>query len=252
MVDKAILARNFSRHAHLYDKYAKVQRTAAEALSAELPSGNIGRVLEIGCGTGIYTAILKERFGAAQIKAIDISARAVAIAADKIKGVNFAVCDAESARFTGAHDLVTSNSTLHWFGKLELAVENYKAALSDKGVLLFSAFGPETFRELDSCLSEALKGRSITSRRFADRLSLQAILRRHFQEVLVKETMVQREYGSLKELLDTIRYTGTRGDGAQDGVIWRRTILREMEDMYNKRFGRIIASYQIFICKAAG
>lgn len=250
MVDKIILMRNFSRYVHLYDKYAEVQRMAARLLSAELPSEDISRVLEIGCGTGIYTAILKERFGSAHIKAIDISARAVAVAADKIEGVDFSACDAESARFPGDYDLITSNAALQWLVNLEDAAEKYKAALSGKGIFLFSIFGPETFKELDSCLSEALKGRSITSRSFADQQSLEALLRKYFQEVRVKETMVQREYTSLRELLDTIKYTGTRGDGVQGGIIWRRTLLQEIEDIYKKRFGRIIASYQIFLCKA--
>jgi malonyl-CoA O-methyltransferase len=252
MVDKKLLARNFSRYAALYDKHAEIQRIAADLLSAELPSGAVGRILEIGCGTGIYTAILKERFARSRIKAIDISARAVEIAAAKIEGVDFAVCDAESARFAGAYDLITSNSVFQWFGDLDATMKSYKAALSEDGTLLFSAFGPETFRELDICLSGALKGRSINSRRFADRPGLKELLERHFRKARVKEMVIRLEYGSLMELLDTIRYTGTRGDGVQGDVVWRRSLLRGIEEAYRKRYGRIVASYQIFLCRASG
>jgi malonyl-CoA O-methyltransferase len=234
----------------MYDRHAEVQRMAAGLLSAELPSCALGRILEIGCGTGVYTAMLKERFHSAHISAVDISSAAVAVAAEKIDGVDFAVCDAESLRFAGTYDLITSNSTFQWFSDLEGAVKNYRRALLERGTLLFSAFGPETFKELDHCLGMLLKGSSTTSRGFATREGLEAALARHFENVDVEETMVKREYGSLKELLDTIRYTGTRGEGVKEGLMWRRTMLQRIEELYIRQFGKIVASYQIFVCRA--
>ena len=85
-VDKAKLIGNFSRHARVYDRYANVQRGVADALLAALPDGERKNIFEIGCGTGYYTRLLREKFRTARLKACDFSERMIEVARQKLCG----------------------------------------------------------------------------------------------------------------------------------------------------------------------
>ena len=49
---------NFSKYAHAYDKHAQLQKMMAEKLASFLPNAMPKKVLEIGCGTGMFTKYL--------------------------------------------------------------------------------------------------------------------------------------------------------------------------------------------------
>ena len=46
---------SFSKHAKTYDRYAQLQRSMAERLASLLPDSLPSNVLEIGCGTGLFS-----------------------------------------------------------------------------------------------------------------------------------------------------------------------------------------------------
>ena len=72
-MNKTVIKRNFSRYAHLYDKYADIQRYSSSQLAKLLKKGCPGEILEIGCGTGIYTGMLKRRFRRSALTVIDMA-----------------------------------------------------------------------------------------------------------------------------------------------------------------------------------
>jgi len=234
----------------MYDTYATVQKAVAENLMTYLPSGDVGRILEIGCGTGIYTGFLREKFKDAYIKACDMSGKSIEIARSKFPTVDFVVCDAEDAQAGGKYNLITANGVFQWFKDLESAIKKYRTVLSDEGSLVFSVFGPGTFKELDQCLT-VVSDRHISSYYFAGKERLDGILRTSFTAVETREMLIREEYLTLGELLNKIRYTGVRGDGAGGRFLWGRDRMNEVERIYRERFGRITVSYQIFICKVS-
>lgn len=252
-IDKDTVARNFSRYAHLYDKYADIQRLAAEELIRELPCNGIKNILEIGCGTGNYTRLLRERFKGSSIKALDISRKMIEAAKEKFPEgkIDFIVVDAEEVELRDKFDLITSNAAFQWFNNLEGAFARYKKALKKKGAIAFTSFGPLTFLELNQSLREALdKNLSISSTNFLEKGELGTILKRHFKEVWMKESIVKQRYSFFGELLKKIKYTGARGRGAQGHFLWKEGLLKKIEEVYNTRFGRIEATYQIFFFRA--
>ena len=97
-MDKKTIVRNFSRYAYIYDKYSDVQRGAAFELLKRIKKGRFNRIMEVGCGTGNYTFLLREKFKKARIKAVDISDKMIEVASDKLqnKGIEFMVRDAEN------------------------------------------------------------------------------------------------------------------------------------------------------------
>lgn len=254
-MNKDTLVRNFSRYAHLYDGYASIQRRAAHELVKDLPREGIEDILELGCGTGAYTYLLKNIFTDARLTAVDISNEMIEMAKNRLRDgrITFAVYDAEEIIPAGRFDLVTSNAALQWFEDPERAIGAYRDALKKNGVMAFSTFGPATFRELGEILRAVLgEDVEIGSGGFLVKDGLEKILKTSFRSVAVRERVIKERYPSLMGLLRAIKYTGTRGPGLkEDKFAWSGALLGEAEALYRKRFGGIEASYQIFFCRAA-
>jgi malonyl-CoA O-methyltransferase len=223
-MDKLKIANNFSRYAHFYDKYAGVQNEAALELVSYLTSGNFSKILELGCGTGNYTRLLREKFRDARIKAWDISEEMIYVAQKKLKNqdIEFMVADAEKiipemvdpVNF----DLITSNACFQWLNNLGKALRGYVKSLQRGGVVCFSIFGPHTFFELNSALKSVLKESRVDSANFCNRDSLMAMLKDNFKSVKINEVCYQESFDSLKGLLEKIKYSGIRGNGLSKKV----------------------------------
>ena len=89
---------------------------------------------------------------------------------------------------------------------------------------------------------------AIYSRLVNSQDKLSRVLRRHFPSVTVAEESLVEEYRSLLELLNTIKYAGTRGSGLE-GVALTKALLNDLEAEYRRRCGSILATYQIFYCR---
>ena len=249
--NKLNIARNFSRYAHLYDQYADVQMQAAAKLVESIKGNNFCKILEIGCGTGNYTALLRNRFRSAKIKALDVSEKMISLARDKLKNkdIEFIVADAEQINLNGDYDLITSNACFQWFSGLREVLPEYVKSLQKKGVIHFSVFGPQTFGELNTALMYLVKNEPISAAHFCDRTNLEAMLKDNFKSVKISEICHKETLSSLKELLEKIKYSGIRGNGLSKKVYFSRTFLKKLEQVYLDKFQEICVTYQIFLCR---
>jgi SAM-dependent methyltransferase len=96
----------------------------ADTLGA-LPSGQLGRALEVGCSIGVFTEHLADR--CRQVVAVDFSARALALARDRVGGIGNVRL--EHASFPekipdGCWDVVVCSEVLYYLdrGALSTAV----------------------------------------------------------------------------------------------------------------------------------
>ncbi len=252
MSNRNIIKENFSRYAACYDNYSTVQNRTALKLIASLATHEFSKILDIGCGTGSYTRLLRDRFPSGTIKALDISMEMVRLAQRKLhdQRIEFIVVDAETVTFGEKFDLITSNACFQWFGNLDKVVSKYRDVLKESGTILFSMFGPLTFYELSESLTKLYKKNvPISSRTFIDKSRAEEMLGKYFNQVSVADEIIKETYTSLRELLNTIKYTGTRGIGINRGSIARRGII-ELEKIYREKFGAIVTTYQIFYARA--
>ncbi len=250
-MDKEIITRNFSRYAHLYDKYADVQKTAALEILSRIGGGKFNKVLEVGCGTGNYTVLLKKHLKEARITAIDISPKMIEIAKNKLQdeNVEFIVGDAESESFSGKqYDLITSNACFQWFSDLESALARYKILLNKGGSIIFSIFGPLTFRELNYALGYVLGDASVTATNFMAKDDILRILSNNFSELKINELEYEESFVNLLALLNKIKYTGIRGNGLGNKMPFSSRHLKAIEEVYLNKFHKIKATYQVFSC----
>jgi len=251
-IDKETIRKNFSESARYYDLYSDIQDMSARELILRAGEKEARRILDIGCGTGSYTKLLREHFPSAGIKAVDISHGMIELARKKLahENVEFIVADGEYIRPEGRFDLITSNASLHWFHGLKSALSAYREFLQDDGLLLFSAFGSRTFMELNSSLREFLgRDSAITADGFAKKEEIEDILRSLFKESSAEEVIYKKQYASLLDLLNSIKYTGTKGAGIAKRNFWTPRAMSEIEKIYIKKFKGIEATYQVFFCK---
>ncbi len=261
MVDPAVL-RRFSAGAARYEAHAHAQRLSAVDLLAYTraslgPSPDRGRafkILEPGCGTGLYTRMLLDAFRGASVFGVDISEAMVRVAKRGIDDprARFAVSDAEEIA-AGSYDLVTSNAVFQWFLSLPRTLARMASLLRGGGLLTFSFFGPETYAELDAALrASALPGGAhdgtrVAAAAFHSREELSVALSGAFPRWDVAERRYHQEFPTLADLLRSIRYTGTRGGGGRES--WSPGKLARVEEAYRERVGGIKATYQVFLCR---
>lgn len=154
--DIQIVKRCFCRNFESYNQEAAVQKQIAEKLG-ELISmfgqQKFDRVLEIGCGTGFLTREILHRFGVGEYFLNDIAdfvfAETELLAFRQAQGTfRFIQGDAEKITFPGNFDAVFSASCFQWFHHFENFVSNIWNQMNPEGVLAFSSFGENNFREI--------------------------------------------------------------------------------------------------------
>lgn len=249
MVNKSIVKRNFSKYAHLYDRYTDIQRKCAEGLISLIPKMRYGKILEIGCGTGTFTKMLHEVFPGATISSVDTSADMINMARDKVgdKNVNFILGDAEDMDFSDKYDLITSNASFQWFEDIASALVAYTGMLNERGLICFSVYGPQTFCELNEVLSTVLsEGNWLSAGTFADKQRIERALDGNYSGVQLKEEIYKEEFQSLLDFLRSVQMSGTRGDGFIRKTFLGKDLLARLEDEYIERFGGITVTHQIF------
>ncbi len=131
------------------------------------------RVLDAGCGAGADLALLQKSYPAAQILGIDAAESMVRAAqgpAAKQSSLNQLLSKLLPAK-TGVDllcgdfaelplgpntvDLVWSNLALHWHPQPDRVFAEWRRVLRVNSLLMFSCFGPDTFRELRAAFAEA-------------------------------------------------------------------------------------------------
>ncbi len=110
MIEKKSVEKNFSKGAESYDKYAIVQKYMAEKLFEIIKTKgeNYKEIIEIGCGTGIFSEKIVNFFENSNFEFVDISNEMILKAKLKInenENIKYICCDGESYRGEKKYDL---------------------------------------------------------------------------------------------------------------------------------------------------
>ena len=254
---KQRIRQRFSRAAATYDAHAEVQRELALRLVRELPEASgpesTGNILEIGCGTGRFTALLAERYPKARITALDFAEGMARQARKRLgdKGNASVFCE-DGERFLAAcpdtFDLICANSTLQWFDDLGATVCQIGRLLSGNGCFVGVLFGPRTFSELAQGLSQVFgQNVHLPPHGFPSGEQLDAMLGGIFSRFSVQEELMVRHYRTLLDLLDHIRKTGT-GGGQLPGALTRGRLC-QLDAWFQATHGGYPATYQAFVVR---
>jgi malonyl-CoA O-methyltransferase len=147
----AAIAQSFGTAAGTYDDHADLQRTVAKRLARLLPPLKAPRVLEFGCGTGLFSRHLLARYPDGTFVFTDLAPSMLEQCRLNVNGlgkrVSFEVMDAARPTAEGPFDLIAMSMTLHWLADPEAALATLRQYLAPNGVLVFATLGGRSFPE---------------------------------------------------------------------------------------------------------
>lgn len=121
----------------LYLKFMKQRTQPAIDLAGRLKSYDIHNIIDIGCGPGNSTSVLKKAFPDADITGIDSSPDMIDKATSTYNNINFRCLDAscDLSQLKEKYDLVFSNACIQWISDHKTLLTNFMALLNDDGHL---------------------------------------------------------------------------------------------------------------------
>jgi trans-aconitate 2-methyltransferase len=97
-----------------YVKFEAERNQPILDLLARLPTENVARVADLGCGPGNSTELLAGHFPQAEIHGIDQSEDMLAAARKRLPAVRFEQVDITDWQPSDSFDVVFANASLHW------------------------------------------------------------------------------------------------------------------------------------------
>ncbi len=145
---KALVVDRFSAKAADYDGHAEIQKLVAARLALALPKVKRPDVLEIGCGTGLFTSHLLAAYPDGRFDITDLSEVMLHQCEKRFpaaKRLRYAVMDGEQPNFTGRYDVIALSMTAQWFDDPSKSIAGLRTLLKPTGHLLYSTIGPNLF-----------------------------------------------------------------------------------------------------------
>ncbi len=234
MIPVQNLRRGFSRAAKSYTGAAEVQTLMARELSGLIPAFDPQhplRVLELGCGTGIFTQLLLQALSGCRVSLTlnDLSEEMLTECCRRIgprPECTLLLGDLRELDLGEGYDLIACNCVLQWIDDLEPVLIKLASALTPLGTFLFSDFGPRHFWQL-----RALTGKGLDYRSSED---LRAMLARSGLFADLKEQLLHKSYPSARDLLHSLSESGVNRLGSG---LWTPGRLRTFEQNYEKSYG---------------
>jgi malonyl-CoA O-methyltransferase len=259
-IDKIKLASNFNRHAGDYDHYAGVQRLMAQQLLRQIQASGqqFNRILEIGCGTGYFTDLLRQAWPQARIIALDLAPASLQSARRRLGNdskIHWIAADGEQL-IPGTFDLITSNSVFQWFSQPDRTCRRFWEHLLPGGWLAFTTLGPQTFQELSASLARAgqefphLATPTIPASRFADSADWgNFLLTAQFSSIDIQRHV---EIATYPRPLDFLQALSRMGTANPHPTFMPRRILSALLRYYEANYrsnGTIPVSYDVYWIK---
>ncbi len=234
-LNKGLIRQRFGRHLHGYHRHAFVQREMAERLAAmigeALPEGRVGRMLEIGAGTGAFTAEILSRVRVGTFYANDLVPECrqfveTAAALHKVELRDFLAGDIERYDpLPDRLDLVASGATVQWLEDTAGFFGRMAGVLRPGGLLAFSTFGPDNMREVRSIESVGLRYHTLHE--------LREMAGERFEVLAVEEECRELDFIGPEAVLRHIRRTGVNG---LERRTWTKSRHRTFIERYRRAF----------------
>lgn len=173
------IQKHFNHAAPSYDEAAILQKTVAERIDERLALTTVKAktILDVGCGTGLLTEKVIQRYPHAQCFAIDLSENMLNQAKTRIQqprlkwlghslnnllqhcSITKKIASKPAAIAINADvyqlpfsdnsvDLIVSNLMLQWCDDLDSVFNEFRRVLRTDGLIMFTTFGPDTLKEL--------------------------------------------------------------------------------------------------------
>lgn len=248
-LNKERIRLRFTRAAATYDSQAVIQLQVADKLLAlllEHVPQPPGRVLEIGCCTGLLTERLYKVYrGMETLYVNDLVPDFKTLVMDRLENdsrLTYLPGDIEHIDIPDNLDLIISSSTFHWLEDLPLLFQKVDTSLAREGSICFSIYGPGNLAEIREVAGIGLKYLSLAE--------LQALVGNYFDILAIEEEKLTLHFADPLTMLNHLRETGVN---ALDTEPWTRSQLDSFAREYTELFGsegQIPLTYNPIFCIA--
>ncbi|WP_214410583.1 class I SAM-dependent methyltransferase [Sphaerisporangium fuscum] len=174
-------------------------------------AGDVGTVLEFGCGTGEFTAMAAELTPAKEITAVDISPQAIEIAGKRVDHPSLKlVCgDFWSDHGLAQADMVMCVDAIHHLGNVRQVLRRLKSYMAPGGILVGNLWTIDHFHEEQRHKHGSFRHLVNCSRFLAGALMLRATngrvrpasYRSHLLRSREVEPLLLQEFGEVLEVV---------------------------------------------------
>jgi len=216
--EKHAVRRSFERAAGTYDRNSVLQCEVGLRLLRHLDPIRIAptRVVDVGCGTGMFFSKLAERFPAADLVGVDLAHPMLSVArrrtpwlkrALKLRHPRLVCADGERLPLAaGSAQLLFSNLALQWM-RPEVVFAEAARTLETGGLFMFSTLGPDTLKELRAAFA-AVDGYQHVNR-FIDMHDLgDELVHAGFADPVMEMEIITLEYSSVEKVARDLKAIG--------------------------------------------
>ncbi len=233
--DNKHIKKQFEKSMKDYDKNAAVQDMMAAKLVIELSkiASNFDNVLELGAGTGLLTKKIARSLKFKSYYANDLVEKSKIYVQKFIPNSIFLFGNALKIKLPRKMDLIVSNAMFQWFDNLEKAVLTFKGQFNNHGVLAFSTFAPENFKEIKDLTGLTLKYKTEDEiKEILEKCGFEILYCESFYEELIFKTPL--------ELLAHMKHTGVN---SLSESVWTMKKVKEFCDKFSKKYPKIKLTY---------
>ena len=235
---KTEICKAFNAQAGEYEQAAKVQHDIGLELLGRLQYLKINPryILDLGCGTGVFSEQLKKLYPRAQVIGFDLALSMLQEAKAKqgwLKKWGLVNGDMNIMPFaTGLFDLVFANQVIHWSSSLPMLMRELNRVMHVNSCLMFTTLGPDTFLELRQAWA-SVDSHAHTNV-FSDMHDVgDVLLAERFIDPVMDMEMLNVHYSNLSQLIHALKAQGVRNinTGRNPGLTGRQA-WRDFEAAY--------------------
>ena len=257
------VAQRFSRAARTYERGAGLHQHVAARLVELMPDPvqfGAGAILEVGCGTGILTERLRQRYTLASLCVMDVAEGMVAYVRERWgddSRMEYVVADVRMYRDDRKFDLIASSSALHWAIPLEETLAGLRSRLKSGGVLCAALMVDGTLGELHALRRQIAPGKTPEGRLPTAGEVLSAFDAAGFEEVASETETIRARYHSADDFLCTIHAQGlTAGNVSRARLPLSRSELVRLREEYEAAcsdgHGGVHATFEVLYVRGKG
>ncbi len=236
--------RSFDAASHTYDDYAWIQRITADTVANHPLPAPPRRILDVGCGTGILTQKMAQKYPQSHIDAIDpspnMSARCHGRGLPRVRVVTMALNDMDPSP---QYDYVVSNAALQWTPMAD-SFRHIRDLLQPQGVFYAAIYGRHTAVEWDRVLQDVGRPCVRPAHRFLTHDDLRQLGGAYWPHWSVTTTRITQTFPSVIAALKSQKYTGVTQKATQNGL-WTPRLITRLTEAFHRHYGAIQISYEI-------